>query len=127
MDATPFGDFVTGPLNAGAFSPSKLDNTFGLPLVLEKAPATAHTLPYGFQFVGTVNIDSQSKVLAVDLINLEGDFTVENNAGAERSLISTGRAVSGKPDCRTGYPSTRFWETVHGCDDASGECRLSRG
>ena len=37
-DFEPFWEFVSGPLNAGSFGPSKLDGTFGPQVVFQKVP-----------------------------------------------------------------------------------------
>ena len=72
-DFTGFWEFVAGPLNAGSFGPNKLDKTFGPSVAFQKAPTTPGASPFaGFQFFGEVNIDSQSKALTVDLIDLNG-------------------------------------------------------
>lgn len=72
-DFSAFWEFVAGPLNAGSFGPNKLDKTFGPSAVFTKAPPVANASPYaGFQFFGEVNIDPQTKVLTVDLIDLDG-------------------------------------------------------
>jgi alkaline phosphatase D len=74
-DFKPFWEFVAGPLNAGTFGPSKLDNTFG-PQVkfLSIPPDLKQNRPPtdGFQFFGTVKIDGASQVMRVALHNLEG-------------------------------------------------------
>ncbi len=41
QDFDPFWEFVSGPLNAGAFGPNTLDNTFGPQLVFSKFPPLA--------------------------------------------------------------------------------------
>lgn len=63
---TPFWDFVSGPLNAGAFGPNALDPTFGPEAVFVSAPPVANTGPWGgFQFFGEVAIDGATRVMTV--------------------------------------------------------------
>src|SRR3569833_1781658 len=73
QDFDPFWEFVSGPLNAGAFGPNTLDNTFGPQLVFSKAPPLANTSPAGgYQFFGQVDIDSHSKDMVVALKDIDG-------------------------------------------------------
>ncbi len=61
QDFDPFWEFVSGPLNAGAFGPNKLDATFGPEAVFVKAPPAANTSPaQGYQFFGQVDIDAET-------------------------------------------------------------------
>jgi len=70
---TPFWEFVSGPLNAGAFGPNALDATFGPKAVFVKAPPVQNTSPAdGFQFFGHVSIDGASRVMTVSLRDLDG-------------------------------------------------------
>jgi alkaline phosphatase D len=72
-DFDPFWEFVSGPLNAGAFGPNKLDGTFGPQLKFVKAPPRANTSPAeGYQFFGEVQIDGSSGALTVHLRDLDG-------------------------------------------------------
>jgi alkaline phosphatase D len=72
-DFTPFWEFVSGPLNAGAFGPNALDATFGPQTVFSAAPPVANTSPAdGFQFFGHVAIDGRSEVMTVSLRDLDG-------------------------------------------------------
>lgn len=74
-DFDGFWEFVSGPLNAGSFGPSTLDNTFGPQQVFHKAPPAgqANLSPYaGLQFFGEVNIDAGSAELTVDLRDIGG-------------------------------------------------------
>jgi alkaline phosphatase D len=72
-DFTPFWEFVSGPLNAGAFGPNALDTTFGPQTVFAAAPPAANTSPAdGFQFFGHVAIDGHSEVMTVTLYDLDG-------------------------------------------------------
>ncbi len=74
-DFKPFWEFVAGPLHAGTFGPSKLDNTFGPQIKFQSIPSDLkQNLPptEGFQFFGTVKIDGASEMMRVALHNLEG-------------------------------------------------------
>ena len=74
QDFDPFWEFVSGPLNAGAFGPNKLDATFGPEAVFVKAPPAANTSPaVGYQFFGEVAIDAETEALTVSLKDLDGD------------------------------------------------------
>ena len=73
QDFDPFWEFVSGPLNAGAFGPNTLDNTFGPQLVFQKFPPLANTSPAGgYQFFGQVDIDNHSKDMVVALKDIDG-------------------------------------------------------
>ena len=72
-DFDPFWEFVSGPLNAGAFPPNALDNTFGPQLMFHKAPPTPNAPPSsGFQFFGQVDIDGRTREMTVTLKDLAG-------------------------------------------------------
>lgn len=72
-DFEPFWEFVSGPLNAGAFPANALDNTFGAERVFVKAPTTANVSPAGgYQFFGEVDIDGGSGELTVRLREQDG-------------------------------------------------------
>ena len=72
-DFTPFWEFVSGPLNAGAFGPNALDATFGPEVVFQAAPPAPNTSPAdGFQFFGHVAIDGDTRVMTVSLRDLTG-------------------------------------------------------
>ncbi|MFC4053912.1 alkaline phosphatase D family protein [Actinomadura syzygii] len=72
-DFDPFWEFVSGPLNAGAFGPNKLDGTFGPVAKFVQAPPHANTSPAeGFQFFGEVEIDGDAATLTVRLRDLDG-------------------------------------------------------
>ncbi|NEY30994.1 alkaline phosphatase [Streptomyces sp. PRKS01-65] len=72
-DFEPFWEFVSGPLNAGAFPASALDGTFGPERVFVKAPATANVSPAGgYQFFGEVDIDGDSGEMTVRLREQDG-------------------------------------------------------
>lgn len=71
----PFYEFVSGPLNAGAFGPGELDNTFGPKVLFQKTPppGQANLSPLsGMQFFGEVNINAATKALQVDLRDMSG-------------------------------------------------------
>ncbi|WP_409463519.1 alkaline phosphatase D family protein [Amycolatopsis sp. GA6-003] len=73
QDFDPFWEFVSGPLNAGAFGPNKLDPTFGPEAVFVHAPQTQNSSPLqGFQHFGEVNVDGASGELTVDLRDATG-------------------------------------------------------
>ena len=70
---TPFWEFVSGPLNAGAFGPNDLDPTFGPRAVFVKAPPAPNTSPAaGYQFFGEVAIDGPTGALTVRLRDSDG-------------------------------------------------------
>ncbi|MEV0739014.1 alkaline phosphatase D family protein [Streptomyces sp. NPDC050549] len=72
-DFEPFWEFVSGPLNAGAFPANDLDNTFGPERVFVKAPTVANVSPAeGYQFFGEVDIDGHSGELTVRLRESDG-------------------------------------------------------
>ncbi|MDT3398969.1 alkaline phosphatase D family protein [Streptomyces sp. B1866] len=72
-DFAPFWEFVSGPLNAGAFPASPLDGTFGPQRAFVKAPTRANVSPAeGFQFFGQVDIDGGSGELTVRLREVGG-------------------------------------------------------
>jgi alkaline phosphatase D len=71
----PFWEFVAGPLNAGTFGPSELDDTFGPEPVFVKAPERGQAnLPpsAGMQFFGQVDIDGETEVMTVTLKDVSG-------------------------------------------------------
>jgi alkaline phosphatase D len=73
QDFDPFWEFVSGPLNAGAFGPNTLKGTFGPVADFVAAPPAANTSPAaGFQFFGEVEIDARSRRLSVTLRDVEG-------------------------------------------------------
>ncbi|MEU5076589.1 alkaline phosphatase D family protein [Streptomyces asoensis] len=72
-DFEPFWEFVSGPLNAGAFPASALDGTFGPERVFVKAPTASNVSPAGgYQFFGEVDIDGVSGELTVRLREQDG-------------------------------------------------------
>lgn len=69
----PFWEFVSGPLNAGAFGPNTLEGTFGPVADFVAAPPTANTSPaLGHQYFGEVEIDSRTAQLTVTLRDVDG-------------------------------------------------------
>lgn len=72
-DFAPFWEFVSGPLNAGAFPQSPLDGTFGARYEFVRAPEKENTSPAeGFQHFGEVAIDGDSRTLTVTLCDAAG-------------------------------------------------------
>ncbi|WP_432053606.1 alkaline phosphatase D family protein [Streptomyces sp. bgisy022] len=72
-DFEPFWEFVSGPLNAGAFPAVALDGTFGPERVFVKAPTASNVSPAeGYQFFGQVDIDGDSGELTVRLREQDG-------------------------------------------------------
>ncbi|QTN26661.1 alkaline phosphatase D family protein [Rhodoferax sp. AJA081-3] len=72
-DFAPFWEFVSGPLNAGGFGPNKVDATFGMQVVYQKAPNEVNAPPTnGMQFFGQVDIDAKTKAMTVTLKDLVG-------------------------------------------------------
>lgn len=73
QEFSPFWEFVAGPLNAGGFGAIPLDATFGPQVVFQRAPPVQNASPRsGYQFFGEVNIDPETRSLAVDLRDLDG-------------------------------------------------------
>ncbi|MBM7519722.1 alkaline phosphatase D family protein [Nocardioides nitrophenolicus] len=73
QDFDPFWEFVSGPLNAGAFGPNALDGTFGPRADFVAAPPAANASPaQGFQFFGEVEVDGRSGRLSVTLRDVDG-------------------------------------------------------
>jgi alkaline phosphatase D len=72
-DFAPFWEFVSGPLNAGAFPESPLDGTFGARYEFVHAPAEANVSPAeGFQHFGEVNINPEDRTFTVNLRDAKG-------------------------------------------------------
>lgn len=73
QDFDPFWEFVSGPLNAGAFGPNALDGTFGPVADFVAAPPAPNTSPaLGFQFFGEVEVDGRTGQLTVTLRDVDG-------------------------------------------------------
>jgi alkaline phosphatase D len=75
QDFEPFWEFVSGPLHAGTFGPAALDQTFGPVEKFAKAPLPdePQNLPpsAGLQFFGIVEIDGDTQVMTVRLMDRE--------------------------------------------------------
>jgi alkaline phosphatase D len=71
QDFEPFWEFVSGPIHAGSWTPSELDNTFGPRAVFQKACSKAqgeNLAPcFGLQFFGHVAIDGSNETMTVTL------------------------------------------------------------
>jgi alkaline phosphatase D len=73
QDFDPFWEFVSGPLNAGAFGPNVLDGTFGPQVRFQQVAPHPNTSPLeGSQFFGEVVIDGASAALTVRLRDYTG-------------------------------------------------------
>jgi alkaline phosphatase D len=73
QDFDPFWEFVSGPLNAGAFGPSVLDLTYGPTVKFQAVPPHANTSPLeGSQFFGEIAIDGHSGELTTRLRDFSG-------------------------------------------------------
>lgn len=70
-----FWEFVSGPLNAGAFGPNILDGTFGPEAVFVHAPPVQNSSPLdgAYQHFGEVTIDGKSSELVVNLCDATGN------------------------------------------------------
>ncbi|MEP7270311.1 MAG: alkaline phosphatase D family protein [Acidobacteriota bacterium] len=76
QDFDPFWEFVAGPLNAGTFRPSELDNTFGPQekfVSVDRAMMPNRSPSAGLQFFGAIRIDGKSEVMTVTIHNLAGE------------------------------------------------------
>jgi alkaline phosphatase D len=76
QDFAPFWEFVSGPIHAGSFGPNELDNTFGPQVVFQAAPEDGQVnLPpsAGLQFFGQVDIDGETEIMTVSLMNIAGE------------------------------------------------------
>jgi alkaline phosphatase D len=77
-DFTPFWEFVSGPLNAGAFGPNDLDSTFGPRAVFVEAPPRPNVSPAeGYQFFGEVSIRGDDAAMTVRLRGVDGSVRFE--------------------------------------------------
>ena len=76
QDFEPFWEFVSGPLHAGTWSASPLDNTFGPRLMYVNAcnkEQGDNLAPcFGLQFFGHVAIDGDTEVMTVTLKDVGG-------------------------------------------------------
>ena len=75
QDFEPFWEFVSGPINAGTWTPSHPDRTFGARVVYQNAASREqgdNLAPcFGLQFFGHVAIDGKTGVLTVTLKDVE--------------------------------------------------------
>ncbi len=72
-DFFPFWEFISGPLNAGSYSPNKIDRTFGMQVIYQKAPQQENLPPSsGYQFLGQVDIDARTQAMTVTLKDVNG-------------------------------------------------------
>ena len=71
QDFEPFWEFVSGPIHAGTYRPSQLDNTFGPRAVFEQGCSEAQgenlSPAFGMQFFGHVAIDGATETMTVTL------------------------------------------------------------
>ncbi len=82
----PFWEFVSGPLNAGAFGPNDMDPTFGPEVVYVHAPDedNQNASPLDdFQHFGEVDIDGQSRDMTVRLLTTRGNVLWEKTLRPE--------------------------------------------
>ena len=87
-DFTPFWEFVAGPAHAGTFLPNALDDTFGPEVRFTGVPKgmKPNRPPTdGYQFFGTLKIDSRSQTLTVRLHNLKGETIFKRELEPERT------------------------------------------
>ena len=84
-DFSPFWEFVSGPLNAGGFGPNKVDGTFGLQVMYQKAPTEVNAPPTnGMQFFGQVDIDAKTRAMTVTLKDLQGSSLFAKTLAPQR-------------------------------------------
>ena len=84
-DFDPFWEFVSGPLNAGAFGPNVLDPTFGPEAVFVRAPSRAGASPLeGFQHFGEVSIAGRTGELTVRLRDQDANVLWTKTLAPER-------------------------------------------
>jgi alkaline phosphatase D len=75
QDFSNFWEFVSGPLHAGTFGPSALDDTFGPTVIFQKAPPAGQSnLPpsAGLQFFGQVDVHPRDQALTISLKDNSG-------------------------------------------------------
>ncbi|WP_317930267.1 alkaline phosphatase D family protein [Halioxenophilus sp. WMMB6] len=75
-DFNPFWEFVSGPLHAGTFGPSKLDDTFGPQVVFHGLPddfIQGSAPSVGYQFFGQMEISGTTGELTVSHFNRAGE------------------------------------------------------
>jgi alkaline phosphatase D len=74
-DFSPFWEFIAGPLNAGTFAPSEMDDTFGPQqkfVGVPKGLKPNRSPKDGYQFFGAVRIEGKSGVMTVALRDIDG-------------------------------------------------------
>lgn len=74
-DFNPFWEFIAGPLNAGTFGPSTLDDTFGPEVKFNAVPSNLRpnrSPKDGLQFFGAVKIEGKTGVMTVSIHNMAG-------------------------------------------------------
>jgi alkaline phosphatase D len=75
QDFEPFWEFVSGPIHAGTWGPSELDDTFGPRVIYQNGSSREqgeNLAPcFGLQFFGHVHIDGRSEVMTVTLKDVE--------------------------------------------------------
>jgi alkaline phosphatase D len=85
-DFAPFWEFVSGPLNAGGFGPNKVDGTFGLQVMYQKAPDAPNAPPSsGMQFFGQVDIDAKTRAMTVTLKDIAGASLYSKTLAPQRT------------------------------------------
>ena len=85
-DFSPFWEFVSGPLNAGGFGPNKVDGTFGLQVMYQKAPEAPNAPPSsGMQFFGQVDIDARTRAMTVTLKDIAGASLYSKTLAPQRT------------------------------------------
>ncbi len=87
QDFDPFWEFVAGPLHAGTFGPSAIDDTFGIDVVFNKAPPSGQSnLPpsANYQFFGQVDIDARTHAMTVALKDSTGARVYGKTLAPER-------------------------------------------
>jgi alkaline phosphatase D len=74
-DFDPFWEFVAGPLNAGTFGPTGMDDTFGPEVKFVGVPKDMkpnRSPKDGLQFFGAVKIDGKTEAMTVGLHDIDG-------------------------------------------------------
>jgi alkaline phosphatase D len=86
-DFDPFWEFVAGPLNAGAFPPGEMDDTFGPEVKFTGTPKGMKPNrgpKEGFQFFGAVKIDGKTEMMTVGLHDINGKKLFSVNLPPQR-------------------------------------------
>ncbi|HEX5082045.1 MAG TPA: alkaline phosphatase D family protein [Blastocatellia bacterium] len=74
-DFDPFWEFIAGPLNAGTFGPTGMDDTFGPDVKFIGVPKDVkpnRSPKDGLQFFGAVKIDGKTEAMTVGLRDIDG-------------------------------------------------------